>query len=110
MRKHALRWRCPVKSHRGEHFETDHDFRSHLVENHKRNYSEGELALLIDRSRQVIGPLFASCPLCVDESVQLSEKLEEHIAGHLRWLALKSLPLVCLPDPGRWLLLCTCTW
>ncbi|KAH8753243.1 hypothetical protein F5883DRAFT_632829 [Diaporthe sp. PMI_573] len=95
MRKHALRWRCPAKSHRGQHFETQEHFRTHLVEDHKKNYSDAELALLTDRSRQATGPLFMSCPLCGGTSEQVNGKLEEHIAGHLRSLALKSLPPVC---------------
>lgn len=36
--------------------------------------------------------LFSSCPLCGEDESQIDNRLEDHIAGHLRSLALKSLP------------------
>ncbi|KAL3954763.1 hypothetical protein ACCO45_010326 [Purpureocillium lilacinum] len=92
MTEHTLRWRCPAKAHRDEHFETQDAFRAHLLEGHKKAYSDAELAMLISRSRKATGPLFTSCPLCGDTTEEVNGKLEQHIAGHLRSLALKSLP------------------
>ncbi|KAM0555885.1 hypothetical protein ACHAPJ_006287 [Fusarium lateritium] len=92
MRKHALQWRCPAKSHRGQTFMTQQNFQNHLEQDHKKKYSDSELSLVISRSRQSTGPLFTSCPLCGEEVQQAGGKLEKHIAGHLRSLALKSLP------------------
>jgi len=94
MTEHTLRWRCPAKAHRDQHFETQDAFRAHLLEGHKKAYSDAELAMLISRSRKATGPLFTSCPLCGDTTEEVNGKLEQHIAGHLRSLALKSLPPV----------------
>ncbi|KAF4968624.1 hypothetical protein FSARC_3999 [Fusarium sarcochroum] len=94
MRQHALQWRCPAKSHRGQTFLTQQDFKKHLEQDHKKKYTEAELSLVINRSRQSTGPLFTSCPLCGQEVQQAGGKIEKHIAGHLRSLALKSLPPV----------------
>ncbi|KAJ6443904.1 protein phosphatase-1 [Purpureocillium lavendulum] len=94
MRKHAQRWRCPAKSHRDQQFETQEAFRAHLVEDHKKIYTDAELAMLINRSRKASEPLFSSYPLCGETAEQAPGKLEQHITGHLRSLALKSLPPV----------------
>ncbi|KAK4081995.1 hypothetical protein Purlil1_11404 [Purpureocillium lilacinum] len=92
MTEHTLRWRCPAKAHRDQHFETQDAFRAHLLEGHKKAYSDAELAMLISRSRKATRPLFISCPLCGHTTEEVNGKLEQHIAGHLRSLALKSLP------------------
>lgn len=44
--------------------------------------------MLAERNAQIIGPLFESCPFCGTKE----SRLEDHIVGHLRSLALKSLP------------------
>ncbi|UNI24640.1 hypothetical protein JDV02_010373 [Purpureocillium takamizusanense] len=92
MKQHTLRWKCPAKEHRDQHFETQEAFRTHLIEGHRKPYSDAELAMLVDRSRKATGPLFTSCPLCGKTVEKVHGILEQHIAGHLRSLALKSLP------------------
>lgn len=94
MKQHAMQWRCPAKSHHDQHFLTQQEFQSHLEKDHNKKYSEAELSLVITRSRQSLGPLFTSCPLCGQEAKEFTGSIEKHIAGHLRSLALKSLPPV----------------
>ncbi|KAM0247857.1 hypothetical protein ACHAP5_003869 [Fusarium lateritium] len=92
MKQHAIRWSCPAKSHRDQPFFSQQEFQRHLEKDHSKKYSEAELSLVITRSRKSAGPLFTSCPLCGQEAKEFTENIEKHIAGHLRSLALKSLP------------------
>ncbi|KAM0201901.1 hypothetical protein ACHAPI_001959 [Fusarium lateritium] len=92
MKQHSMRWNCPAKSHRGQPFLTQQEFQRHLEKDHNKKYSEAELSLVITRSRRSAGPLFTSCPLCGQEAKEFTKSIEKHIAGHLRSLALKSLP------------------
>ncbi|KAM0317312.1 hypothetical protein ACHAPQ_011049, partial [Fusarium lateritium] len=92
MKQHAMRWSCPAKSHRDQPFLSQQEFQRHLEKDHSKKYSEAELSLVVTRSRRSAGPLFTSCPLCGQEAKEFTENIEKHIAGHLRSLALKSLP------------------
>lgn len=61
---------------------------------HPGKFSEAQLDVLADRNgSRMIGPLFPSCPLCGVDKLELEEfSMENHVVGHLRFLALKSLP------------------
>ncbi|EHK42542.1 hypothetical protein TRIATDRAFT_163125, partial [Trichoderma atroviride IMI 206040] len=92
MRKHSLHWRCASKSHGSMFFSTRDDYISHMNEKHGKAINDEQIAVLADRSLQLNGPLFKSCPLCGIEAQDYTGPLEDHIVGHLRSLALKSLP------------------
>ncbi|KAM0452507.1 hypothetical protein ACHAPV_009542 [Trichoderma viride] len=62
------------------------------MENHRNAVNDEQIAVLADRSLQPNGPLFKSCPLCGIKKQDCKTRLEDHIVGHLRSLALKSLP------------------
>ncbi|KAL7917438.1 hypothetical protein ACQKWADRAFT_306811 [Trichoderma austrokoningii] len=94
MRKHAMRWRCASKSHKTVFFDTREDYISHMKQRHRRAVTDEQIAILADRSLQLTGPIFKSCPLCGARERDNSGSLGDHIAGHLRSLALKSLPPV----------------
>lgn len=51
---------------------------------------KGQLELLAERQYRSSGQLFQSCPLC--GAMNMDTGLERHIASHLVFLALKSLP------------------
>jgi hypothetical protein len=89
MREHALRWRCNSRSHRKLIFDTEAKYLDHMRTKHSA-LSEAQLRVLAERSAQMIGPLFESCPFCGTNEVK--GRLEDHIVGHLRSLALKSFP------------------
>lgn len=57
---------------------------------HSGSFTESQLRVLAERNGRPIGPMFDFCPICGTDEVITS--LEEHIIGHLRLLALKSLP------------------
>lgn len=59
-----------------------------------KTYTESQVALLAEKSFQSIGPLFQVCPLCGGTAEE--NDMIAHIVGHLRSLALKSLPQVYL--------------
>uniref|UniRef100_A0A093VD80 Serine/threonine-protein phosphatase n=2 Tax=Talaromyces marneffei PM1 TaxID=1077442 RepID=A0A093VD80_TALMA len=92
MQDHALRWPCNSKSHGTIVYDSRDEYISHLKEDHKNTFSDAQLRILADRNGRTIGPLFKSCPFCGFDDTSSSTKIEEHIVGHLRFLALKSLP------------------
>lgn len=90
MKEHSLRWRCTSKSH-GEFLATSRDdYISHMKSQHVGKLTDAQLGVLADRNGRMPGPLFKACPLCGVEAIEGS--IESHIVGHLRLLALKSLP------------------
>jgi hypothetical protein len=90
MREHALRWRCNSKSHGECVFVTRDDYLEHISNVHRGAFTDAQLAILAERNARTIGPLFESCPLCGVRDVK--GLMEDHIVGHLRFIALKSLP------------------
>ncbi|EEU47141.1 uncharacterized protein NECHADRAFT_35737, partial [Fusarium vanettenii 77-13-4] len=90
MKQHAMRWRCTSKSHPAVVCDTKDEYINHMKTSHGGKFNEAQLGVLADRSGRVTGPLFTSCPLCGVEDVKGS--MEEHVVGHMRLLALKSLP------------------
>ncbi|KAL3472857.1 hypothetical protein BJX99DRAFT_234764 [Aspergillus californicus] len=88
MRQHNKRWCCSAKSHGLLVFESQSEYERHMVENHRGTKSQ--LRLLAERHSRSSGPLFRSCPLCGEAGLDTS--LESHMASHLVYLALKSLP------------------
>ncbi|KAL4761003.1 uncharacterized protein BDW70DRAFT_150430 [Aspergillus foveolatus] len=87
MRQHSLRWRCTAKSHGVLVFHSRDSYEDHMSSKHKSTKSQ--LKILAERSSRSSGSLFESCPLCGQST---GHSLEEHVASHLRYLALKSLP------------------
>jgi hypothetical protein len=59
---------------------------------HPGKFSNAQTTVLADRNARTIGPLFKSCPLCGTEDVNDGGNMQEHVVGHLRNLALRSLP------------------
>ncbi|KAH6877240.1 hypothetical protein B0T10DRAFT_188142 [Thelonectria olida] len=90
MKEHALRWRCTAKSHGEFVADTRSEYVSHMKTSHPGKFTDAQLGVLADRNARMTGPLFASCPLC--GVVEVDGSMEDHIVGHMRFLALKSLP------------------
>lgn len=91
MKEHTLRWRCNAKSHGLFTAETKDQFLHHMESSHPAKFTTAQLSVLADRSARTTGPLFPSCPLCgIDTTTDKS--IEDHVVGHMRLLALKSLP------------------
>ncbi|RSL82310.1 hypothetical protein CEP51_005232 [Fusarium floridanum] len=90
MKQHAMRWRCTSKSHPAVVCDTKDEYINHMKTSHGDKFNDAQLSVLADRSGRATGPLFTSCPLCGVNEV--NGGMEEHIVGHMRFLALKSLP------------------
>ncbi|KAK3952208.1 hypothetical protein QBC32DRAFT_324617 [Pseudoneurospora amorphoporcata] len=88
MREHTLRWRCNSKSHGVLVFPTEGEYLSHMREAHS-SFTEPQLQVLAKRNGRPIEPMFKLCPICGTSDA--TDSLD-HIIGHLRSLALKSLP------------------
>ncbi|PYH30145.1 uncharacterized protein BO87DRAFT_419091 [Aspergillus neoniger CBS 115656] len=88
MRQHRPRWRCAARAHGILVFYEKSEYEEHMRRKHKS--TQPQLTILAERSSRPSGPVFQSCPLC-DEGNRAD--LEEHIADHLTYLALMSIPL-----------------
>lgn len=64
----------------------------HMREVHDTKLSDRQLRVVANRNSRKTTKLFPSCPLCGREESEVDGRLEDHLAGHLRSLALKSLP------------------
>ncbi|KAJ0424774.1 hypothetical protein BJY00DRAFT_308679 [Aspergillus carlsbadensis] len=90
MRGHKLRWRCTAKAHGKLFFANQEEYSEHIRATHKASDAQVQfLAASIGRSSS---PIFSSCPLCGVSELTIG--LEDHVAAHLRYLALKSLPFI----------------
>lgn len=96
MRQHAVRWQCMAKSHGPQTFEQSEEYGRHLREAHEGVFSENQILAMTERNARMMGPLSQSCPLCgvTKDHPMVTGRLEDHVVGHLRYLALSSLPYI----------------
>ncbi|KAI0968935.1 hypothetical protein F4678DRAFT_441993 [Xylaria arbuscula] len=90
MGEHARRWRCTSKSHGEFICSTRDEYLGHMKAAHVGKYTDAQLEVLADRNGRIFGPMFRSCPLCGIEDADGS--IEHYLVGHMRFLAIKSLP------------------
>ncbi|KAK6222240.1 serine/threonine protein phosphatase [Colletotrichum tabaci] len=99
MREHTLRWSCKSKSHGPFTASSRADYLNHMQESHAGKFTDAQLGVLADRNGRATGTLFQTCPLCGMDEVS---SMEDHIIGHMRALALKSLPSYEEADEARY--------
>ncbi|PYI18686.1 hypothetical protein BO99DRAFT_443732 [Aspergillus violaceofuscus CBS 115571] len=92
MGEHKVRWRCTAKAHGILVFKDKVEYLEHIRNKHKG--TESQLDYLTERGSQPSNSLFETCPLCSVEATTLNMPVEDHIASHLRYIALLSLPFV----------------
>lgn len=90
---HCMRWYCTTKTHRSEVYASQNEFIAHMKAEHLGKFKEPQLPLLAEHSRRPLKRIFKACPLCGEEGVEKGKGLEDHVAHHLQYLALLSLPL-----------------
>ncbi|KAL3445287.1 hypothetical protein BJX65DRAFT_310002 [Aspergillus insuetus] len=90
MRSHKLRWRCTAKAHGAISFSSQEEYSDHMRTKHK--VSGSQIQFLTASNCRSNGPIFDHCLLCGVRGLEIS--VEDHIAVHLRYLALKSLPFL----------------
>ncbi|KAL6364387.1 hypothetical protein LRP88_01787 [Fusarium phalaenopsidis] len=91
LHQHSKVWRCSSHREMGP-FSTLEDYMKHMREVHDTKLSDRQLRVVANRNSRKTTKLFPSCPLCGREESEVDGRLEDHLAGHLRSLALKSLP------------------
>lgn len=91
LNQHAQRWRCS-SHHDLDPFSTREEYIEHLRNVHNSKLSDAQLRVLANKSIRKAAKLFQSCPLCGKDEIEVDRRLEDHIVGHLRSLAIKSLP------------------
>ncbi|KAF6827137.1 serine/threonine protein phosphatase [Colletotrichum musicola] len=89
--QHCKLWRCNSHPEKAE-FAAREDYMAHMRQDHHNTLSDSQLRALANSKRRTKSKIFPSCPLCGKEEGDLKNSLETHIAGHLRYLAIKSLP------------------
>lgn len=92
MRQHRKYWQCSTR-HQMRRFFTDEEYIHHLHDVHGTNISDTYLRILVNMNARKMVKLFSACPLCGEDEAEVGVLLEDHIAGHLRSLALISLPI-----------------
>ncbi|KAG4292568.1 hypothetical protein FPRO06_12056 [Fusarium proliferatum] len=90
MSQHTLRWRCASKRHDEFVADSRDQYLDHMKHSHPGMFTDDQLSILADQNVRKTGPLFKACPLCGEE--EASPSLIDHLVGHMRFLALKSLP------------------
>lgn len=96
MREHTLRWRCASKAHDDFVVTSREEYIEHMKAVHRSRLTDTQLRLLADKSSRSSGQIFESCPLCGIEEPRFS--MNEHVIGHLRLLAIRSLPAYYVED------------
>ncbi|WAO95821.1 C3H1-type domain-containing protein [Fusarium falciforme] len=91
LHQHGKVWRCSSHREMGP-FSTLEDYMKHMRDVHDTKLSDRQLRVVANRNSRKTAKLFPSCPLCGREESEVDGRLEDHLAGHLRSLALKSLP------------------
>ncbi|KAH6981610.1 hypothetical protein BKA56DRAFT_731124 [Ilyonectria sp. MPI-CAGE-AT-0026] len=91
LHQHAKVWRCSSHRELGS-FSTREEYIIHMRVAHITKLSDTQLRFLANRNTRKTGKLFPTCPLCGQDETEVDGRVEDHIAGHLRSLALKSLP------------------
>ncbi|RYC91450.1 hypothetical protein BFJ63_vAg5749 [Fusarium oxysporum f. sp. narcissi] len=90
MSEHALRWRCASKRHGDFVTDSRQDYLDHMKHSHSDVFTDAQLGILAEQNGRRTGPLFEACPLCGEKKTNRS--VTDHLVGHMRSLALKSLP------------------
>jgi hypothetical protein len=91
LHQHGKHWRCP-SHHESGLFWVREDYFQHLRDAHNSRLPDTKLRALANRNARNTLASFQSCPLCGNEGSGDESLLLEHITGHLRSLALISLP------------------
>ncbi|KAF2018141.1 hypothetical protein BU24DRAFT_421140 [Aaosphaeria arxii CBS 175.79] len=92
MQYHAQRWKCSHLSHGPLSFETQEDYELHVKRDHQRSLNSRQSRILAETNRHQPEALFVVCPICGAQR-STTDLLIDHVIGHLRSLALQSLPI-----------------
>ncbi|KAI7764031.1 hypothetical protein LZL87_006413 [Fusarium oxysporum] len=91
LQQHRRFWRCA--SHRDlDPFSSSAEYIAHMRDVHNSKLNDNRLRIMANRNSRKVPKMFPSCPLCGQDEDEVNGRLEDHLAGHLRSLALKSLP------------------
>lgn len=83
-----MSWRCVVRDHPPQTFETREGFLNHMTDAHPGRFRKEQLPFIAESSARALNPTVPACPFCAEDSGDL----ENHVAQHLCHFALQSLP------------------
>ncbi|KAG6356100.1 hypothetical protein INS49_015485 [Diaporthe citri] len=86
--EHRMSWRCVVRDHPPQIFETPEAFLNHMTDAHPGKFRKDQLPFIAESSARALSPTVPACPFCDEDSGDL----ENHVGKHLCHFALQSLP------------------
>ena len=86
--QHRQEWRCTSKEHGSLQFDHPDVYADHLKFHHGEEFLEDQIQLLVETQASSIVPTLEHCTFCSETQGDLAA----HIGGHLKRLALQSLP------------------
>lgn len=86
--EHRMSWRCVFRDHTPQAFETREAFLNHMTEAHTGKFRVEQLPFIAESSARALSPTVPVCPFCTEAAGDL----EDHVAQHLYYFALQSLP------------------
>src|SRR2546421_5050987 len=102
---HAEQWYCSAPLHESDGpivFQKEEDFRDHMRYSHPGTFTESQMPSLAHAALRSASPYFDECPFGDDFQYTASVtegnglfgavSLQDHVVGHLKELALLSLP------------------
>jgi hypothetical protein len=102
--EHRREWHCTMATHRPIVFSDREKFETHVATDHKGKVGQALLATLVRRGARPANHAFDECPLCkvqrevingedhIPVDIAISDRLPRHVAGHLKYFALRFLP------------------
>lgn len=94
--EHRMSWRCVVRDHPPQIFETREAFLDHMKDAHPGKFRKEQLPFIAESSARALSPTVPACPFCAEDSGDI----ESHVAQHLCHFALQSLPWPDQLDAG----------
>lgn len=94
--EHRMSWRCVVRDHPPQIFETREAFLDHMRDAHNGKFRKEQLPFIAESSARALSPTVPACPFCAGDSGDI----ESHVAQHLCHFALQSLPWPDQLDQG----------
>lgn len=89
-----MRWYCVARDHSPLSFDLRDAFIQHMNYAHPGKFRKEQLPYIANSSAHALDSTIPACPFCSE----ISGNMEEHVAQHLQYFALQSLPWPDCPD------------
>lgn len=97
---HCMRWSCFADTHTPITFESGENYVAHMKAEHPGKFSDRQLPFIARSSKRPAKTIFDECPFCGETNAVTNNNMEDHVAHHLQYVALLSLPFPDDTDDG----------